>query len=123
MMKIHNKLQLFTAIALSVLMLSCTQQTTKNQQAVTSLSKEIKEISLEILQGYLSKDEIPNSLKLVPPPPQEGSAAFQLDQEIAAKYVALEDKVRKQQATQDAVLVFPEATEAFNIVLDIKISK
>jgi len=123
MMKIHNKLQLFTAIALSVLMLSCTQQTTKSQQTVTSLSKEIKEISPGILAGYLSKDEIPNSLKLVPPPPQEGSAAFQLDQEIAAKYVALEDKVRKQQATQDAVLVFPEATEAFNIVLDIKISK
>jgi len=123
MMKIHNKLQLFTAIALSVLMLSCTQQTTKNQQAVTSLSKEIKEISPGILEGYLSKDEIPNSLKLVPPPPQEGSAAFQLDQEIAAKYVVLEDEARKQQATQDAVLVFPEATESFNMVLDIKISE
>ena len=91
-------LQLLTAIVLSVVMLSCTQQTTTNQQtethqqAVTSLSKEIKEISPGILAGYLSKEEIPNSLELVPPPPEEGSAAFMLDQEIAAKYVALDDE-------------------------------
>ncbi len=116
-MKTCNKLQLFTAILLSVLMLSCTQQ------PITSLSKEIKEIHEGILEGYLSKDEIPNSLTLVPPPPQEGSAAFKLDQEFAAKYVALKDEDRKNQAQKDAALSFPEATEAFNIVLDIKISE
>jgi len=106
-------------------MLGCssTQQTVKDQQPVTSLSKEIKEIHKGILEGYLSESEIPNSLKLVPPPPLEGSAAFKLDQEIAAKYVALDDDTRKEQAAKDAVLSFPEATEAFNIVLDIKISE
>jgi len=104
-------------------MLSCTQQTTTNQQTVTSLSKEIKEISPGILEGYLSKEEIPNSLKLLPPPPEEGSAAYMLDQAIAAKYVALDDEDRKAQAAKDAILSFPEATEAFNIVLDIKISE
>ena len=71
----------------------------------------------------MSKEEIPNSLKLVPPPPEEGSAAFMLDQEVAAKYVALEDELRKEQASKDAILSFPEATEAFNIVLDVKISE
>ncbi len=111
------RLKLSTSIVLSVLMLSCTQQ------PITSLSKEIKEISPGILEGYLSKEEIPNSLMLIPPPPEEGSAAFQLDQEIAAKYVAMQDEARKEQATQDAVLSFPEATEAFIIVLDIKISE
>lgn len=118
-----SRLQLFTAIVLSLLMLSCTQQTKKDQQVVTSLSNEIKEIHAGILEGYLSEDEIPNSLKLVPPPPKEGSAAFQLDQETAAKYVALEDEARKEQATQDAILSFPEATEAFNVVLDVKIAE
>ncbi len=122
MKKAYNKLQLLTAIVLSVIMLSCTQQTT-HQQTVTSLSKDIKEISPGILEGYLSKEEIPNSLKLVPPPPEEGSAAFMLDQELAAKYVALKDELRKEQATKDAILAFPEATEAFNIVLDVKISE
>ena len=123
MMRTYRKLQLFTAIVLSVLMLSCTQQTATDQQAITSLSKEIKEISPGILEGYLSKEEIPNSLILVPPPPEEGSTAFQLDQEIAALYVALEDEDRQEQAAKDAVLSFPEATEAFNIVLDVKISE
>ncbi len=122
-MKTYHKLQLFTAIVLSVALISCTQQTASDQQPITSLSKEIKEISPGILEGYLSKEEIPNSLKLVPPPPEEGSAAFMLDQEIAAKYVALEDEVRKEQATKDAILAFPEAADAFNIVLDVEISE
>jgi acid phosphatase (class A) len=123
MKQMFPRFQFYTAIVLSVLMLSCTQQTAKDQQVVTSLSKEIKEIHEGILEGYLSEDKIPNSLKLVPPPPEEGSAAFQLDQEIAAKYVALEDEARKEQASQDAVLVFPEAVDAFNIVLDVQISE
>jgi len=118
-----KKLQLFTAIVLSVLMLGCAPHTKTDQQPITSLSKEIKEIHEGILEGYLSEDKIPNSLKLVPPPPEEGSVAFQLDQEMAAKYVALEDEARKEQASRDAVLVFPEAVDAFNIVLDVQISE
>ncbi|MDB4304057.1 phosphatase PAP2 family protein [Desulfosarcina sp.] len=117
------RLQLVNVILLSVIMLSCTQQPAKQQQVITSLSKEIKEIHEGILEGYLSKEEIPNSLMLVPPPPKEGSAAFQLDQEMAAMYVASDDEARKEQATQDAVLSFPEATEAFNIVLNVQISE
>ena len=123
MKQIFFRLQLYTAIVLSVIMLSCTQQTATHQQAVTSLSKEIKEISPGILEGYLSKEERPNSLKLVPPPPEEGSTAFVLDQELAAKYVALDDELRKEQATKDAILAFPEAADAFNIVLDVEISE
>jgi acid phosphatase (class A) len=119
----YFKLQVVAAIVLSILMLSCTQQTTTQEQVTTSLSKEIKEISPGILEGYLSKDEIPNSLQLVPPPPEEGSAALMLDQEMAGKYVELEDEARKEQASKDAVLSFPEATEAFNTVLDVEISE
>jgi len=89
----------------------------------TSDLATLKEIRPGILQGYLSGEELPNSLKLVSPPPEEGSTAFQLDQEIAGNYVALEDEGRKDQATKDAVLVFPEAVGAFNIVLDVKISQ
>lgn len=123
MKQLFSRLQLFTALVLSVLILSCTQQTKNDQQPTTSLSKEIKEISPGIVEGYLSKEEIPNSLKLVPPPPAEGSAAFLLDQEMAAKYVASDDEQRKEQAAKDAILSFPEAVDAFNIVLDVKISE
>ena len=101
---------------------SCTQEASTKQQVLTSLSKEIKEISPGILEGYLPEDKIPNSLKLIPPPPKEGSAAFLLDQEIAS-FVSLKDEKRKEQAVKDAELAFPQATEAFNIILDIKISE
>ena len=113
----------FTAVILSAVMLSCGTQSKIVSQTSTSLSKDLKEISPGILEGYLSKDEVPNSLALVPPPPQEGTAAFQLDQEMAAKYVASKDEARKEQATQDAVLSFPEAVNAFNRVLEVQISE
>lgn len=115
--------QILIASVLSILMLSCAQQTKTEQQPITSLSKEIKEIHEGILEGYLSKDETPNSLELVPPPPQKGSAAFQLDQEIASTYVALKDVARKEQATLDANLAFPDAVDAFNMVLDVQITE
>ena len=83
----------------------------------------VPEIRPGILAGYLQSGEHPDSLALIPPPPAEGSAAFMLDQEIAAKYVALDDELRKEQATKDAMLAFPEAVDAFNIVLDVEISE
>ena len=103
---------------LFLLVLGCT-----TQQKVTSLSLDIPEVHKGILQGYLSEDELPNSLKLVSPPPEEGSAAFALDQEIASMYVASDDVSRKEQATKDAVLHFPEAMDAFNSILETKISE
>lgn len=94
-----------------------------SSKSLTSLDKEIKEIQPGILEGYIPMKDMPNSLLLVPPPPGEGSAAWELDMEMAAKFVSMEDEVRKEQAAKDAILHFPEATDAFNIVLNVKISK
>lgn len=116
-------LQLSLVIVLLFSLSGLAQNTATDRQSLTSLSKEIKEIRPGILEGYLSEDEIPNSLELVPPPPEEGSVAFELDREIAAMWVASDDEARKAQAVKDAVLAFPEATEAFNIILDVKISE
>ena len=114
----------FIVVAISILPFTgCEQQSSKQLKPQTSLVKEIPEIHEGILQGYLSKEELPNSLKLVAPPPEIGSAAWQLDQEIATMYVALEEEERKAQTAKDAVLSFPAATEAFNIILDTKISE
>jgi acid phosphatase (class A) len=107
----------FFVIAGLLLVTSCAQQ------RATSLSKDLKEIQPGILEGYLELRQLPNSLFLLSPPPEESSTAFQLDQEIARSYVAMEDGPRKEQAAKDAVLNFPDATDAFNIVLDIKISE
>ena len=91
------------------------------QEQQTSDLATLMEISPGIVEGYLTKDELPNSLKLLDPPPEVGSAAFNLDQEMAAKYLTVEEG-RKKQAAKDAVLAFPEAADAFNMVLDVKIS-
>ena len=118
-----SKVRLLSVIILLLAVNGCVQQTATQQQATTSLSKEIPEIRPGILQGYLSEKEIPNSLLLVPPPPEEGSAAFALDKAIADGWVASDDSARKEQAAKDAVLSFPEATEAFNIILDTRITE
>ncbi len=102
---------------------ACQQQPSTKKLAVTSLDKNIKELRPGILEGYLTKEQIPNSLALVPPPPAKGTLAYALDSAIAAGWIATNDEARKTQATNDAVLAFPQATEAFNIVLDVNISE
>ena len=89
----------------------------------TSLKKEINEVRPGILQGYLSEEDIPDSLKLVAAPPEKGSTAFKLDHEIAKKYAALGNAEREQQAAIDADLSFPNATKTFNTVLDLPVTE
>ncbi len=101
-------------------------QKTAQEKPISSISKEIPEISKGILKAYLSEEELPNSLKLVSPPPEEGSAAYALDQEIAAMYVASKDEARKEQATKDAVLHFLEAINDSSkepVINDLKLIK
>jgi len=122
----HSKKVLYWSLTMAltmVLLWSCVQKTADIPKPLSSLSKEIKEVRPGILEGYLAFEEMPNSLLLVPPPPEEGSAAWDLDMDMAAKFVAMEDESRKAQAAIDAELHFPEAAEAFNMVLDLKISE
>ncbi len=83
----------------------------------------VKEIRPGLLEGYLSADDLPNSLELVPPPPIEGSAAFVLDQETSLMSLALRGTPRWEMAARDAVLHFPEAVEAFSSVIGMPITE
>lgn len=110
-------------ITFSLFLGACVQQPAVQEKPLTSLSREIKEIRPGILEGYLGQDEYPNSLELLPPPPEEGSAAFDLDQEKAAFYVALKDEDRKEQAVRDNELAFPDAAKAFSILPGVEVSE
>jgi acid phosphatase (class A) len=44
---------------------------------------DLKELKHGLLQGYLDPKTLPDSLKLLAPPPVPGSAAQALDEEIA----------------------------------------
>ena len=73
--------------------------------------------------GYLAKDAIPSSLLQVPPPPEDGSAAKALDEEIARRSFALRDTPRWTLAIADADTRFPQAAGIFSCALGIPISE
>ncbi|HEY6506353.1 MAG TPA: phosphatase PAP2 family protein [Chitinophagaceae bacterium] len=109
-----------TAIFISLVFADCNPGK-KSQASVKD--EPLKEIMPGLLQGYLSKEEIPNSLALIPPPPEEGSVAFALDQEYAKKAVESKDTARFTQAFIDAELYFPGAVKSFESTLGIEISE
>ena len=54
--------------------------------------------------GYLTKEIVPDSLALLPPPPGPGSPALALDEEIHKSAAALRDTPRYRLAALDAYL-------------------
>lgn len=84
---------------------------------------EVREVRPGILQGYLLPDKVPNSLSLLPVPPDKESAAFAADQEAFRLTRPLINTPRWAQAIRDANLNFPEAPEAFSCALDAPITK
>jgi acid phosphatase (class A) len=76
-----------------------------------------------ILTGYLSEDAQLNSLKIVPQPPAEGSAALALDEEISQKGLALRGTPRWDLATKDAEVFFPGVAGTFECALGIPITE
>jgi acid phosphatase (class A) len=83
----------------------------------------VKEIKPGILEGYLAAEELPNSLKLLPPPPQEESAAFARDQEVSRESFKLRGSARWDRAIADANLAFPAAADAFSDALGFKVTE
>ena len=120
----QSDLILFSLLTIALtLMVGCSPLSIYSARTHSSLTKEIKEYQPGILEGYFSKDQIPNSVIILPQPPAEGSPEWGLDQELAEKYLNSENQKRKEMATRDAELQFPEATAAFNGVLDMDITE
>jgi acid phosphatase (class A) len=115
-----QRIPFIIAVIISFTFTGC--KTSKSPQDAAS-GEQVKEIMPGLLQGYLSKEELPNSLALIPPPPAEGSVAFALDQEYAKKAVETKDSTRFLLATSDAELHFPAAAKSFESTLGIEISE
>jgi len=84
---------------------------------------EVEEIRPGIIRGYLDESEQPDSLNLVPAPPEEGSAAFARDVEIAQSVAAMVDTPAWEQAKRDANLRMPESINAFSAIIGLQISE
>jgi len=67
--------------------------------------------------GYLSQGELPDSLAILPPPPQEGSAAMQRDEEARQAALALKGTPRYSVAIADAARGSVQTLRAFSCAL------
>ncbi|WP_115045917.1 acid phosphatase [Xanthomonas arboricola] len=74
-------------------------------------------------RGYLDKEQLPDSLRLVPPPPQDGSTALANDEAVAKAMLTLRGTPRWNLATQDAALRFPAAATHFSCALGLQIDQ
>jgi len=85
--------------------------------------EQFKETIPGLIHGYLSPEEMPNSLSLLPSPPKVGSKVFKRDFTSAKKAVESTDKVRFVLANADADLSFPAVAKLFENSLGIEISE
>jgi acid phosphatase (class A) len=108
---------ILTVLACIAFTTGCAQYKSQSKPAA------VPEIRPGILAGYLKPDTLPNSLALLPPPPDEGSAALALDVEVSRKSLALRGTPRWALATEDANLMFPQAAGTFSCALGIPITE
>jgi len=94
----------------------------KETQRFTNV-EQLREIMPDLLRGYLSEEEMPDSLVLLSPPPLRASLAYDLDLEYAKKAVESKDSFRFLLAVSDANLSFPAAVKSFESTLGIEISE
>jgi len=71
--------------------------------------------------GYLGNTAVPDSVRLVPPPPAAGSPGMALDEAISRQALALRDTPRFAQATRDADLSFPAGAKQFACALGFEV--
>lgn len=88
-----------------------------------SKPEPVPEIRPGILQGYLPVEMLPNSLKLLPPPPAENSTSLALDKDVSRQSLSLLGTNRWKLAAKDAELMFPQAAETFSCALNIPITE
>jgi acid phosphatase (class A) len=83
----------------------------------------VPEIYPGYLAGYLKPEMLPSSLKLIPLPPADGSAALAFDKEVNRENIALQGTPRWNLAAKDAELMFPKAAETFACALGVPVTE
>ena len=71
--------------------------------------------------SYLSKEQLPDNLALLPPPPEPGSTASAHDEEIHRQATALRGTPRWDLAVIDAEIDFPHTIRTFECALGVGI--
>lgn len=90
-----------------------------------SFSNELKvtDPHFNFEKGYLNEVELPNSLELLPPPPEKESKAFMRDEEVREVVGKLKNSDRWKSASIDAEIKFPELSDNFSTVMGFSINE
>lgn len=108
-------------VVLSVGVALCTESaqtdSSNTDRAQTAPSRRPARIS-----GYLSPEALPQGLAFIPAPPENGSAAFALDEEISRKSLDLQGTPRWELAAEDAEINSPRILEAFSCALNVPVN-
>ncbi len=103
--------------------IACAADQVSARTKLGTIPEIMPELKLGALQGYLAPKELPNSLALIPPPPEPGSTAFALDVEVAYNTFALRDTPRFVLAEADFELNVPSFVRVFSCALNTQITK
>ncbi|UFX43949.1 phosphatase PAP2 family protein [Bradyrhizobium sp. 41S5] len=93
------------------------------QTVQNSHSAEPTDPHFNLLPGYLKQSDLPDSLKLLSPPPAQESAALARDEEARQETVHLRGSARWELAVRDAKLNFPRPAETFSCAMGIAIDE
>ena len=91
--------------------------------ASTPVVAPVPEIAPGYLAGYLSAEQLPGSLSLLPPAPAPTSATVARDEEASKTALALQGSPRWDLAARDVELSFPKAAETFSCALGVEVSE
>jgi acid phosphatase (class A) len=122
----HSLHPFFGAVIFSILAFFLVAGCQNPQDARTKLGTVPEfhpELGSGALEGYLSPEELPNSLTLIPRPPTPGSAAFAHDEEVAKNTFALQGTSRFELAASDFELKLPIFINHFSCALNAEITK
>lgn len=114
MTAVRNLRPLILAITLCALVSGCSTPAASRHA--------VPEVRPGVAQGYLQKEQLPDSITLLPPPPAAGSAALALDEQVNLART-LRGTARWNQATTDANLRFPEAASHFACAVGTEINE
>jgi acid phosphatase (class A) len=107
-------------LTLTALTLLTACQTTPPHTATPSTSPaEIGELrqGSGLVKGYLTREQYPDSLALLPPPPATGSVQAQADLQAHRQAQAQRPSLRGTVAAQDAVLRYPDLVKHFSCAM------
>jgi acid phosphatase (class A) len=105
----------FIALVAFVLSAGCTNTDKQSERSLIPETINSK--------GFLPMDALPDSIALLPPPPAEGSVAYELDKEINQTGLSLRGSPRWDMAADHLNELVPESINAFYCSLNAQIKE